>query len=374
MACLTTPRSDYGNFCEHIKDRTKEKRIPLEGHLELTFRCNLKCVHCYVVENPTKKELTFPEITDILDQIHQEGCLWLCLTGGEPLMRSDFLKIYDYAKRKGFLITLFTNGTLITAEIADHLREYPPLMIDITLNGIFADTYEKITRVPGSFQLCLEGIDLILERDLPLTLKSNGMTLNRDEILKIKEHVERLGKAKYRFDSLLIPQLDGSKEPCRLRLSPKEITDIEYADDAMRKQWIEYFQTEPDIPDPESLYRCEAGIDSFCIDPYGELQLCSELRKPSFDLHKGPFREGFQKLFPKIRSAKYRTQSKCKDCEIRHMCPQCPARANLENGDKEAPVDYFCELARERQEMRYKVLKALAPINEQENTGWMALK
>ncbi|MFB0564682.1 MAG: radical SAM protein [Candidatus Aminicenantaceae bacterium] len=357
MECITIPRIEYRNFCERIIDRTKAKNIPLEGQMEVTFRCNLKCVHCYVAEDSTKKELTFPQITDIIDQIHQEGCLWLCLTGGEPLMRSDFLEIYSYAKRKGFLVTLFTNGTLITSKIADYLREYPPFMIDITLNGITAETYEGITRVPGSFQKCLEGIDLILERNLPLTLKSNGMILNRDEILKIKEHVKRLGKAKYRFDSLLIPKLNGSREPCRLRLSPEEIIDIEYADDTMREQWRGYFQDEYEIPDPENLYRCGAGVDSFCINPYGELQLCPELREPSFDLHHGSFREGFHRFFPKIRSAKYKTESKCKDCEVRHLCPQCPARAILENGEQEAPVEYFCALARKRQEMKYKVLK-----------------
>ena len=357
MECFATPRIDYNDFCQHIKDRNQGKSIPIEGHFELTFRCNLRCVHCYVVEDSAKKELTFPQITDILDQIHQEGCLWLCLTGGEPLMRSDFLEIYDYAKRKGFLVTLLTNGTLITPKIADHLREYPPFMIDITLNGITAQTYERITRVTGSFQKCLEGIDLILERNLPLTLKSNGMTLNRDEILKIKEHVERIGKARYRFDSLLIPKLDGSKEPCRLRLSPEEITDIEYTDDAMCKLWREYLQDEYDIPDPDSLYRCGAGINSFCIDPYGGLQICSVLRDPSFDLLQGPFQEGFHRFLAEIRSAKYQTNSECKECEIQHLCLQCPARAELENGDQEVPVGYFCELAHKRQEMRHRVLK-----------------
>ncbi len=346
----------YEDFVNTFQANAQAKRKPVDGQWEITFRCNLRCVQCYVVEDPTKKELTFQEITDILDQIHHEGCLWLCLTGGEPLVREDFLGIYTYAKNKGFLISLFTNGTLITPKIADYLREHPPFMIDITLNGITAETYERITRVPGSFQKCLEGVDLILKRNLPLTLKSNGMTLNRDEILKIKEYVMGLKKAKYRYDSILLPKLDGSKEPCRLRLSPDEIIDIEYTDDTMREQWKGCFQAEHDLPDPESLYRCGAGIDSFYINPYGELQLCSALRKPSFNLRQGPFREGFYHLFPKIRSAEYQTDSKCKDCKIWYLCPQCPARAKLENGNQEASVQYFCELAHKRQGMRHKVL------------------
>ena len=351
MECFTIRKIDYENFSENFKYKMQAKGIPIEGQWELTFHCNLKCAHCYVVEDPTKKELTLPEITDILDQIHQEGGLWLCLTGGEPLLREDFLDIYTYAKKKGFLITLFTNGTLITPEIADHLQEYPPFMIDITLNGITAETYERITRVPGSFKKCLEGIDLILERNLPLTLKSVGMNLNRDEILKIKEYVEGLGRAKYRYDSLLIARSDGSREPCQLRLSPEEAIDIESTDETMQEEWKRYLLSEHELSNPDNLFRCGAGISSFDINPYGELQLCHILRKPNFNLHNGSFREGFYQLFPKIRSAKYQTNSKCRNCNFWYLCPQCPARAELENGDQEAPVDYFCQLAHKRQEL-----------------------
>ena len=350
MEATEIPTISYEDFANTFQANAQAKRKPVDGQWEITFRCNLRCVHCYVVEDPTKKELTFPEITDILDQIHQEGCLWLCLTGGEPLMRSDFLEIYTYAKEKGFLITLFTNGTLITPEIADHLREYPPFMIDITLNGITAETYESITQVPGSFQGCMRGINLILERDLPLTLKSNGMTLNRDEILRIKEYAEGLG-AKYRYDSLILPKLDGSKKPCQLRLSPEEIIDIEATDETMQEEWKRYLQSEHELSSPDNLFRCGAGISSFDINPYGELQLCHILRKPNFNLRNGSFREGFYQLFPKIRSAKYQTNSKCKNCQLWYLCPQCPACAELENGDQEAPVDYFCQLAHKRQEL-----------------------
>lgn len=351
MECYEIPGIGYEDFSEHFQNKVEAKGIPLKGQMEVTFRCNLKCAHCYVVEDKTKEELTFQEITYILDQIHEEGCFWLTFTGGDPLIRSDFLDIYTYAKKKGFLITLFTNGTLITPEIADYLQEYPPFMIDITVNGITPETYESITQVPGSFQGCMRGINFILERELPLTLKSNGMTLNREEILKIKEWVYGLEKAKYRYDSLILPKLDGSKKPCGLRLSPEEIIDIEATDETMQEEWKRFFQSEHELSNPDNLFRCGAGISSFDINPYGELQLCNILRKPNFNLRNGSFREGFYQLFPKIRSAKYQTNSKCKNCRLWYLCPQCPARAELENGNQEAPVDYFCQLAHKRQNM-----------------------
>ena len=352
MENLKIPTIRYEDFINASQVNAQAKRKPVKGQWEITFRCNLRCVHCYVVEDPTKKELTFPEITDILDQIHHEGCLWLCLTGGEPLVREDFLDIYTYAKKKGFLITLFTNGTLITPEIADYLQEYPPFMIDITLNGITSQTYERITQVPASFEQCMRGVHLILERNLPLTLKSIGMSLNRDDISKIKEYVEGLRNVKFRYDSLIIPRLDGSKEPCQFRLSPHQIIEIEYSDHNMRQEWKECFQSYHKLSKPEDLFRCGGGISSFNISPYGDLQLCHLLPRPSFNLRNGPFRNGFYQLFPKIRSAKYHTSSRCKDCHIWYLCPQCPGRAQLENGDPQIPVNYFCELAHEREAMK----------------------
>jgi radical SAM protein with 4Fe4S-binding SPASM domain len=346
------PEIDYGDFGASVQQKAQAKGRPIKGQWEITFRCNLKCAHCYVVEDENKQELTLLEITNILDQIHQEGCLWLCLTGGEPLLREDFLDIYTYAIKKGFLVTLFTNGTLITPEIANCLKLYPPFMVEITLNGITSETYEKITRTPGSFQACLRGIKLILERNIPLTLKSVGMTLNRDEILKIKKYAQSLKKVRYRYDPIIVPRLDSIWGPCQFRLSPEEIMDIEYNDSDMRREWRDYLRCEHMACESDALFRCTGGINSFNISPYGELQLCQLLRQPSFNLRQGSFRQGFYNLFPKIRLAKYEANSKCKGCKISYLCHQCPARAQLENGHPEIAVDYYCELAHRRQETK----------------------
>ncbi len=309
-------------------------------------------MHCYVTEDTTKEELAFDEITDILDQLHREGCLWICFTGGDPFMREDFADIYAYAKRKGFLITIFTNGTLITPEIADFLREYTPLRIEITLNSIMPSTYERISGVSGSFELCMRGIHLIIERNLPLTLKSIGMSLNSGEILRIKRYVESLGRVNFRYDSIIIPMLDGSKYPCRYRLSPEKIMEIEYSDNDMRQEWERCFQSVHRLTEPDKLFRCGGGINFFNISPFGELQLCHLFREPAVDLCKGTIREGLERLFPQMRSARYQSDSECKDCSMRRLCLQCPGRARLETGNREAPVDYFCQLTRKRAEMK----------------------
>ena len=345
MNSSSAPILKFGDDYERIRDWLQTRQIPYEGHLEITYRCNLKCVHCSIVPQDSKSELTFFQITEILDQVCQEGCLWLCLSGGEPLLREDFFDIYTYAKKKGFLVTLFTNGTLMTSELADQLAKFPPRMIELTWNGIRQDTYERITQIPGSFQKCLDGIHLILDRKLPLTIKSNGMTLNRNEILTIKDHVEKLEGVSFKFDSYLTPKMDGSRAPCELRLSPKDIVDIENSDESMCRQRAECAQREKTTTGRWSLFPCLDGGNFFSINPYGQLQYCPLLPEPNFDLLSLSFSEAYRCLRQSIQAMTYQTKSKCKDCNLRSLCPQCPARAWLEQGDREAPVDEFCRLA-----------------------------
>ena len=126
-----------------------------------------------------KRELSTKEYFDVLDQLSETGCLWLCLSGGEIFARSDFFDIYEHAKKRGFIITLFTNGMLINERIADRLAELRPFSIEITLYGRTKETYEELTRVPGSWAKCMRGIDLLLERKLPLKLKTVAVISRR---------------------------------------------------------------------------------------------------------------------------------------------------------------------------------------------------
>src|SRR4051812_31117124 len=99
--------------------RSIAERIPILGGLELTFRCNLACIHCYVNLPPAdraeaRRERTTDEWFAIIDQVAEAGCLWLTLTGGEPLLRPDFCDIYRHAHKRGLLLSVYTNATLIT--------------------------------------------------------------------------------------------------------------------------------------------------------------------------------------------------------------------------------------------------------------------
>ncbi len=270
------------------------ERFPLSCQWEITCRCNLHCVMCYTdcFNRPDKirDELSTNEILRIIDELADAGCLELCLTGGEPLARPDFFKIYEHAKENGFLVTIFTNGTLITEEVADRLASLPPYRVEISLHGLTERIFEEITQGRGSFQRCMKAIRLLLERNLCVVLKTTAMTVNRHEILAIKQFVESLGPVGYKLGEELRPTLEGSDQPRQLALSEAVLLDIHRQDPQL---WNETCRKESQPMAP-----CESGKHSFHIDVYGQLQLCSGNRRQGYDLRLGSFKEGFYHALP----------------------------------------------------------------------------
>jgi radical SAM protein with 4Fe4S-binding SPASM domain len=349
------PEIDITSYSQRLINSEGAERTPLSGTLELTFRCNNRCVHCYVNQRiddnkEKEKELTYAEICHLLDDLAEQGCLWLLLTGGEPLVREDFRDIYLYAKKKGFLITLFTNGTLITHSLADFFKEFPPRSIEITLYGITERTYEQVTRSPGSYGRCRKGIDLLMERSLPVKLKTVILTVNRHEFLAIKEFVEGLG-LEFRFDALINGRVDGRRNIAELRIPPQEVVELDMTDEKRGPEFARLYERTCGIKqDPDLLFRCGAGFTSFQIDPYGRLILCTMARNPSYDLRRGSFKKGWHDFLPRIREQKLEKRNKCADCDLRFICDQCPGWSQLEYGDQEMPVDYLCQVAHLRAE------------------------
>lgn len=354
MECPHIPNITYAQFGGQLNRQVLSKRIPINGSIELTFRCNLRCAHCYCNLPPNhqeaiEKELETEEVFNIFDQIAEAGCLWLLITGGEPLLRKDFLELYTYAKKKGFIIPLFTNGTLMTPGIADHLAEWRPFSVEITLYGATKETYEKVTGIPGSFERCKKGINLLLERKIPLELKTMAMTFNHDEIFQMKEYAEKLG-VKFRFDPIINPRLDGSKTPCNFRLSPEEVIRLDLADKKRVKEWREFCEKFIGPHPSDSLFACGAGVSTFHINPYGQMSACEMTRFQTWDLRKGSFKESWHRSIPEFLNLKPTGDYACGRCDLIALCGQCPGWAWTENADLEVPVEYLCQIAQLRAE------------------------
>ena len=308
---------------------------------ELTFKCDLHCKHCYsdCYNNSyyTKKELNTKQVKFILNMLYKTSVIWLGLTGGDPFTRKDFLDIYSYAKNKGFIITIFTNGYSMTKKIADYLQDKPPFVVEITLNAITKKTYEATSGVGDSFEKTMAGIGMIVKRKIPLKIKTQVTKQNIEELEQVKEFVEGLG-LKFRPYPMLHARLDGNIAPCKLRVTPQQILDIDNK-----------FRPTADHPTANQhrknrLFRCAIGTsDGFHVDPYGNMLPCSSIRKPVVNLLENSIAKAQHEVSLRIKN--FKTNSKCQYCKLRDLCRWCPGFALLETGSIESPIEYFCKLA-----------------------------
>ena len=344
----------YTDWSLGVHQRVTAQRVPISGTIDVTTRCNLTCAHCYnnlpLGDHEARlSELTYEEHCRILDEITEAGCLWLLCTGGEIFARKDFLDIYTYAKQKGLLITLFTNGTLITPEIAEYLVEWRPFSIEITLYGRTKKTYERVTCIPGSYERCMRGIRLLTERGLPLKLKTMAITLNKHEIWDMKRFVDEDLGLELKFDAMINCRIDCSKRPLAVRLSPEEVVELDLQEPKRIAEWKRFAaQFNGPVRTPEhsnQLYHCGGGVNSFAINPSGMLSACVLSCEDNYDIREGSFQQGWEEFLLKVHQKKITRPTKCVKCEIRPMCGMCPANGELENRDPEEPVDFLCQVA-----------------------------
>ncbi len=344
----------YTDWSLRLHAEVARGRLPIDVTVELTRRCPLACSHCYnnlpmADREAEQRELSTEEHCRLLDQLAEAGCLWLLFTGGEILARRDFLDIYTYAKRKGFFVTLFTNGTLITTRIADALVEWRPFAIEITLYGRTRETYERLTGVPGSYDRCLAGIRKLQERGLPLTVKTVAVALNRHEIWDMKRFVEEELGLPFKFDAMMTPRIDCSQSPLAVRLSPTEIVELDLLDPRRTEEWQQFagdfIRPQQASGHEKNVYHCGGGVNSFAIDPLGKMSLCVLSHQETFDLRRGTVAEGWGQFLAKVRGKPISRVTKCTTCQLKSVCGMCPANAELENGDPEAPVDFLCQVA-----------------------------
>jgi MoaA/NifB/PqqE/SkfB family radical SAM enzyme len=338
---------EYSEFSLKLHDTAALNDIPLDGVMALTSHCNLSCRHCYIRDNSTKDELTTDEIFRIIDEITDAGCLNLLLTGGEPLLRPDFKEIYAYARKKGLIVSLFTNGTLMDEETAQLLKKFMPFSVEITLYGASPETCESFTGIRGTYDSCMNGIKLLVEHKVPLSLKTMVTTINKHELPEMIAFSESLG-LDFKYGLPILPHLSGSLSPYDVRLSPDELIRLDFNDKDRLREWSELYEKFNAPASTELLFNCAAGQNCFSITAQGRLRICDMVPEPDYCLRKNRFIDGYR-MFGPIMAKKLKGAKNCGGCEHVTFCDSCPGISLLEgNKDGECPVDYHCEIAHKR--------------------------
>lgn len=328
-------------------------RIPLNGSIAMSHRCQLRCVHCYLGEErfiPPEKAGELPTAfwLDLLDQMAEAGCLNLLMSGGEVFLRRDFGTAYEHAIRLGLLVTVFTNGNMVNERIAEMFKEWPPQQVEISLYGATAEVYDRVTGMPGSYERCMRGIDALLAAGIEVGLKTVILKDNHHEVRRMREMAAERG-ASFRVDPAIAATFAGDLSPLEHRIAAAEAVAIEFQDETMLDKAAELLVSKRSAKSEERLYSCLAGVTSFHVDPRGLMLPCLMVQNGSFgyDLRSGNFRAGWDAIAG-FHDQGITPDYKCNACDMRFLCSSCPAQAALETGSHHKKSDYYCGLGKER--------------------------
>jgi radical SAM protein with 4Fe4S-binding SPASM domain len=322
---------------EILLDASREN-IPFCVLIELTRRCNLQCMHCYALRDPSRGELPTARLREVLDELREMGTLYLTFTGGEPMVREDFLEILFYASQKGFSIQLSTNGVLVDKRIAKTLSGLKIFYVGLSLYGATPQTHDFITGSKGSFERTLQAIRLLKGEGLHLVLKFIMMKPNQVEyrgMLRLAEAME----LPYRIDTLITPRDDLSYDTRWLAVDEDLLSEI------FKDHFEDSAPTCKTPPEDLGDFTCFMGKTLCSINAYGDLYPCVQLPIPAGNLLESSFREIWEgsALLEEIRNYPQEERLQiCARCELRPYCHRCPGSVYLETGDLYASCSRSC--------------------------------
>lgn len=346
------------------KEVPRLPRIPLQGTLDLTYRCPNDCRHCWLRLPPGAKEaaaeLSAGEIRRIVDEARAMGCREWSVSGGEPMLRPDFPEIFEHITAGSARFTLNTNGTLITPRIARMLRREGTTLV--ALYGATAAVHDAVTRNPGSFEALGRGLAYLREAGAAFTVQVVPMRTNiaeYDAMIRLARSWSpswRLGATWLYLSASGDPAKNAEIAAERLEASRVAALDQAWGGDPASLD----AEAGPGCPAPagDGLYaRCLAGRRDFHVDPYGGLSFCSFVKDPALrlDLRGKSFAEAWETGLPRLAAAARPTRAYtegCGSCELRADCKWCPVYAYLESRDHSARIEHLCAIARETRRAR----------------------
>lgn len=341
-------------------------RSPVNGTFELTGRCNLSCRMCLVrvdqkrIQDLQLRERTAQEWIDMARQAAQAGTLTLLLTGGEVMLRPDFCEIYAAIANMGFILTVYTNATLVTDQVMELFRAYPPHKIGVTMYGASNQTYQRLCGCPDGYDRFVAGLDRLATLPSLLEMRTTIVQDNWTDLEAMQQFTkERLGPNRSLQISRFVTKGIRGSVTCaqQCRLSPEENVQLVHSGLVQLRQDMvsgaftlpqqkEKFQIHRDdtISSEESLfYRCEAGRHQYAISWDGSMYACELMPEGCTQ----PFDMGFQRAWEELPNCYPPNQeiSRCAACPHAPFCEVCPAIRRAETGDFFGIPDYFCQEA-----------------------------
>ncbi len=316
--------------------------IPLSVHLDITYRCNERCEHCYL-EHDGENELSTKEIRSFLRQFAEAGVFFLTISGGEPLLRRDCFAIIEYARELGFNIKLKTNAVLIREKEARRLRELGIEQVQVSIYSHKPEVHDAITKLPGSLARSLNGIRLMRAAGLKVTLANVLMRSNSADFAGVQELATETG-AHYTLDPTITPMLNGDTSVLGLRLNSDELRAV-FHDERLVGNAGDFCAPPGPIDDEiREGIPCSAGHSACYVSPWGEVYPCVQFPLPCGDLRQQTFSDIWHNSaqFAQVRAIRGKDLTTCSSCSHLGTCTRCPGLAFME-GNMRGPSSADCE-------------------------------
>jgi radical SAM protein with 4Fe4S-binding SPASM domain len=315
---------------------------PLSVHLDITYRCNERCVHCYL-DHQDHGELTTREIKNLLAQLAEAGVFFLTLSGGEILLRKDFFEILTYARRLTFCVKLKSNAIMIQEPEARRIRDLGVESIQVSIYSHRPEVHDGITKIQGSLKRSVDAIRFLKSYGLKVIIANVLMSQNRQDYPGVRALAAELG-VECTLDPTVTPKMDGDRSVLSLNVDSASLEQV-FRDQALFGNVSATCapSTEPDDADMGSL-PCSAGHTSCYISPYGDVYPCVQFPLPSGNIRSHRFLDIWQNSaqLKDVRSIRLRDLTSCSNCVHGSACTRCPGLAYLE-GNMRGPSIQDCE-------------------------------
>jgi len=316
--------------------------IPLSVQLDLTYRCNERCIHCYL-DHDDHGEMTTLEIKDLLDQMADAGVFYLTISGGEILMRRDFFEILEYARARTFSIKLKTNGILIRKKEADRIKELGVESVQISIYSHIPEVHDAITKLPGSLAGSIEAVRRLREHGIHVVLADVLMLSNANDYAGVRALAAELG-AKFTLDPTITPMMDGNRGVLGLNVDESALREV-FRNESLVGN-VEEFCAPPQGVEESALdmLPCSAGHTACYVSPYGDVYPCVQFPLPCGNVRRTKFAEIWRNSpqLLEVRSITLRDMPSCSACTHGGTCTRCPGLAYLE-GNMRGPSSQDCE-------------------------------
>ncbi|HZQ94432.1 MAG TPA: radical SAM protein [Candidatus Sulfotelmatobacter sp.] len=327
---------------EEMAAKAQRLNIPLNVQLDLTYRCNERCVHCYL-DHRDHGEMTTPEIKRLLDEMADAGVFILTLSGGEIFLRKDFFEIVEHARRLMFCVKLKTNAVLIGKREAARLRELAIEAIQVSIYSHRPEVHDGITLVPGSLKRSLDAIRFLKSQGLSVTIANVVMRQNISDYAGVQQLAEELG-VEFTLDPTITPMMDGDRSTLSLGVGSDALSGL-FRESSLVGNVDEFcaIAAEPGQDELEAT-PCSAGHTACYVSPYGDVFPCVQFPLPTGNVRRERFVDIWRhsSQMNEVRSIRVKDLPTCSSCAHASNCTRCPGLAFME-GNMRGPSSQDCE-------------------------------